>query len=146
MSLPRTLVRFAFLAAIAHQITYTLVEGSIFEDARQRVGSIHPTLAEFVRCHLCMGTWVSILLAAAYQPRLLRDVQPQRPTLMRRVLDLAGDAFLLSLGSRVWNEILALLRREVQVKETEVELRQKERDERQESEQGRSAYPGISIR
>ncbi|HYM50361.1 MAG TPA: hypothetical protein VET65_07270 [Candidatus Limnocylindrales bacterium] len=131
MSLTRTLVRFAFLAAIAHQITYTLVEGSIFEDARQRVSGLHPKLAEFVRCHLCMGTWVGLLLAAAYQPHLLRDVQPQRPSLVRRALDLAADAFLLALGARIWNEGLGLLRREVQVKQTEIDRR---------------AYPGISVR
>jgi hypothetical protein len=52
MGLGRTLLRFPFLAAIGHHVTYTVVEGGIFEDMRNRAGAIHPKLDEFVHWHL----------------------------------------------------------------------------------------------
>ncbi len=122
MSLGRTMMRFAFLAAIGHQVTYTLVEGGIFAGTRTRISSIHPKLEEFIHCHLCVGTWSGIMLAGLYQPNLLADAVGQKPPSgMRRVANLAGDAFLIALGTRVWNEVLALLRREVQLKQQTVE-------------------------
>jgi len=144
--LPRTLLRFAFLSAICHQITYTLVEGSVFEDARRRAAELNPRVGELVRCHLCLGTWVGVILAAAYQPQLLGEVRPQRPSLPRRALDLLGDAFLLALGGRVWNEGLGLLRNEVQAKRNAVEATEEPTEPRNVFEPGRSAYPGISVR
>src|SRR5207245_1614748 len=108
---------FAFLSAICHQVTYVLVEGSIFEDARRRAAESNPRLGELVRCHLCLGTWVGLLLAATYQPHLLSEVRTERPSLPRRALDLLGDAFLLALGGRVWNEFLSLLRNQLRVRE-----------------------------
>jgi hypothetical protein len=146
MGLSRTLLRFTFLSAICHQVTYTLVEGSIFEDARRRSAEVNPRLGDLVRCHLCTGTWVGLLLAAAYQPRLLSDVQQRRPSLTRRTLDLLGDAFLLALGGRVWNEGLGLLRNEVRVKEKTAEGAAAESESRAIIEPGRSAFPGISVR
>jgi hypothetical protein len=146
MGLSKTLVRFTFLSAICHQVTYTLVEGSIFEDARRRVAAVNPRLGDLVRCHLCTGTWVGLLLAAAYQPRLLSDVQPQRPSLVRRTLDLVGDAFLVALGGRVWNEGLGLLRNEVRVKESTAEGAAGGAEAGAIVEPGRSAFPGISVR
>jgi len=121
MSLGRTLMRFAFLAAIGHQITYTLVEGGIFADTRTRIAAIHPKLDEFIHCHLCVGTWSGIVLAGVYQPNLLADVVGKKPSGVRRVANLAGDALLIALGTRVWNEILGLLRREVQLKQQTAE-------------------------
>jgi hypothetical protein len=141
MSLARTLMRFAFLAAIGHQVTYTLVEGGIFSETREQVGSVHPKLHEFVHCHLCVGTWVGALLAAVYRPNLLADVDAKRPGAGRQLANLAGDAFLIALGTRVWNEALGWLRREVQVKQKTIEA--------VESAQVQSdgpAFPGISIR
>lgn len=120
MSLGRTLMRFAFLAAIGHQVTYTLVEGGIFAETRERIGAIHPKLDEFIHCHLCVGTWSGIVLAGVYRPNLLADVVGSKPSGGRRVANLAGDAFLIALGTRVWNEILGLLRREVQLKQQTV--------------------------
>lgn len=126
MSLSRTLTRFVFLAAIGHQVTYTLVEGSIFEEAREQVGTVHPKLRQFVHCHLCVGTWVGVTLAAAYRPGLLADVDIKHPSLARRTLDVAGDGLLLGLGIRVWNEGLGWLRRQVQVKDKEVQVKEAE--------------------
>lgn len=141
MSLTRTLMRFAFLAAIGHQITYTFVEGGIFAETRDRLGSIHPKVDEFVHCHLCVGTWVGTMLAALYRPNLLADVDAKRPGAFRQVANLAGDAFLIALGTRVWNEGLGWLRREVQVKQKTIEA-----VEEQTATTDRSPYPGISIR
>lgn len=134
MSLSRTLVRFLFLSAIGHQMTYTFVEGGIFEDVRNRLAAVHPKLDEFVHCHLCVGTWAGVMLAGVYRPNLLADVDGEPPSPARQVANFAGDAFLIALGTRLWNEVLGLLRREVQVKQKEIEA-----DEP-------AALPGISIR
>jgi hypothetical protein len=142
MSLGRTLMRFAFLAAIGHQITYTLVEGGIFADTRTRISAIHPKLDEFVHCHLCVGTWSGILLAGIYQPNLLADVAGKKPSGARHLANLAGDAFLIALGTRVWNEVLGLMRREVQLKQRTVEAVEQAEEIRIE----RPSMPGISVR
>lgn len=138
MSLARTLMRFAFLAAIGHQVTYTFVEGGIFADTRQQLGRLHPKVDEFVHCHLCVGTWVGALLAAVYRPNLLADVDSKPPAIPRQLANVAGDAFLIALGARVWNEALGWLRREVQVKQKTLEAAEDEGD--------RPGFPGISIR
>jgi hypothetical protein len=57
------------------------------------------------------------------------------------VANLAGDALLIAFGSRLWNEVLGLLQREVQKKQAEVEVVQ---DSLTDSEPTR--LPGISIR
>ncbi|MDQ6885142.1 MAG: hypothetical protein M3077_13065 [Candidatus Dormibacteraeota bacterium] len=122
MSLGRTMMRLAFLAAIGHQVTYTLVEGGIFAGTRTRISSVHPKLEEFIHCHLCVGTWSGIVLAGVYQPNLLADaVGHKPPSGPRRVANLAGDAVLIALGTRVWNEVLGLVRRQVQLKQQTVE-------------------------
>jgi hypothetical protein len=141
MSLGRTLTRFLFLAAIGHQLTYTMVEGGIFEDARHRVGGLHPKLDEFVHCHLCVGTWVGALLAGIYRPNLLADVGGRKPGPVRQLANVAGDAFLIALGTRVWNELLGWLRREVQVKQRTIEAVEAAGDDL-----AREGFPGISIK
>lgn len=142
MSLARTLTRAAFLAAIGHQITYTVLEGGIFEDARRRVSSLHPKADEFVHCQLCVGTWVGAVLAAIYRPNLLAEVDATPPAPARRIANLAGDAVLIALGSRVWNEMLGWLRREVQVKQKAIEAA----DESPPTDEEQPMPPGISIR
>ena len=142
MSLGRTLMRFAFLAAIGHQITYTFVEGGIFEGTRTRLSAIHPKLDEFVHCHLCVGTWSGIMLAGIYRPNLLADAAVPQKSAPRQLANLAGDAFLIALGTRVWNEILGLLRREVQLKQETVEA-VKEADR---ITLEKPSMPGISVR
>jgi hypothetical protein len=142
MSLARTLVRFVFLAAIGHQVTYAFVEGRIFEETRDRIGRLDPKVEEFVHCHLCVGTWVGALLAAIYRPNLLADVDGKRPGMPRQLANVAGDAVLIALGTRVWNEALGWLRREVQVKQKTIEAA----DGTEADGGGRPAFPGISIR
>ncbi len=135
-------MRFAFLAAIGHQVTYTIVEGGIFADTRTRISAIHPKLEEFIHCHLCVGTWSGVVLASVYRPNLLADAVGQRHTGARRVANLAGDAFLIALGTRLWNEVLALLRREVQLKQQTAEaLSEADRIAIE-----RPSIPGISVR
>jgi hypothetical protein len=147
MGLGRTLVRFVFLAAIGHQVTYTIVEGGIFEDMRRRASEIHPKLDEFVHCHLCVGTWAGAVLAAIYHPNLLADVDDKPASASRKIANLAGDAMLIALGTRLWNEILGLLRREVQVKQKEIDTpRIRHVNESAPIEIERAALPGISIR
>ena len=142
MSLGRTLMRFAFLAAIGHQVTYTIVEGGIFADTRTRISAIHPKLEEFIHCHLCVGTWSGMVLASVYRPNLLADAIGERQTGARRAANLAGDAFLIALGTRVWNEVLGLLRREVQLRQQTVEaIADADRIAIE-----RPALPGISVR
>lgn len=142
MSLARTLMRFAFLAAIGHQVTYTFVEGGIFAGARERLGNLHPKVDEFVHCHLCVGTWVGGVLAAVYRPNLLADVESKPPGIPQQLANVAGDAFLIALGTRVWNEALGWLRREVQVKQKTLEAAESGVDETSD----RGGFPGISIR
>jgi hypothetical protein len=142
VSLARTLTRFLFLAAIVHQVTYTFVEGGIFEDVRRRLSAVDPKLEEFVHCHLCVGTWVGMVLAAIYRPNLLADVDRKRPSMPRQVANVAGDAFLIALGTRVWNEALGWLRREVQVKQKTIEAV----EDAQQIGEDQPALPGISIR
>jgi len=146
MSLGRTLLRFFFLAAIGHQVTDTVVEGSIFEDVRYRVSAIHPKLDEFVHCHLCIGTCAGVVLASIYHPNLLADVEA-RPSAARKAANLAGDAILIALGTRLWNEVLGWRRRGVQVKQNDIELAAAERlDDSAPIELDRATLPGISIR
>jgi hypothetical protein len=142
MSLGRTILRFLFLSAIGHQMTYTFVEGGIFEDVRKRLAAVHPKLDEFVHCHLCVGTWAGVMLAAIYRPNLLADVGGKPPSAVRQAANAASDAFLIALGTRHWNEVLGLLRREVQVKQKEVEAV----EPREPIAIEPPVYPGISIR
>jgi hypothetical protein len=135
-------MRFAFLAAIGHQVTYTIVEGGIFADTRTRVSAIHPKLEEFIHCHLCVGTWSGIMLASIYRPNLLADATGDRKSGGRQLANLAGDAFLIALGTRVWNEVLGLLRREVQLKQQTAEAI----SEADRITLERPSMPGISVR
>lgn len=141
MSLARTLTRLAFLAAIGHQITYNVVEGGIFEDARRRLSGLHPKADQFVHCHVCVGTWVGVVLATIYRPNLLAEVDGTPPGPARQIANLAGDAVLISLGTRAWNEMFAWLRREVQTKQKAIEA-----DDEPPTDDEQAMQPGISIR
>lgn len=138
----RTTQRFLFLAAIGHQLTYTVVEGGILEGARRQIGGVHPKLDEFIRCHLCVGTWVGAVLAAIYRPNLLADVDGKPVSAVRHLADFAGDAVLIALGTRLWSEALGLLSREAQVKQREIERA----PEAEPMELEPVTLPGISIR
>ena len=142
MSLGRAMLRFFFLAAIGHQLTYTFVEGGIFEPTRRRLSTVHPSVDEFVHCHRCVQTWVGIVLAAVYRPHLLADVDGRPPSAARNAANVAGDAVLIALGTGLWTDVLGLLRREVRIKQVEIEPA----DESAPLEIDRAVLPGISIR
>lgn len=142
MSLGRTLMRFTFLTAISHQITYTLVEGGILEDGRHRLSRIDPRVDEFIHCHLCVATWVGAVLAAIYRPNLLAAGEGKPASAPRQIANLAGDAILIALGTRAWNELLGLLRRQVQGTERVIDGA----DETEGIEVQGQPLPGISLR
>ena len=141
MQAGRTLLRFLFLSALGHQVTYTLVEGGIFEAPRRRLAAIHPRVDEFVHCHLCVGTWIGAVLAAVYRPNLLGEVTSRPSGALVDAANVAGDALLIGFGSRAWNEVLGLLRREVEKKQAEIEVVHDSPADTQPT-----MLPGISIR
>ncbi len=142
MSLGRAMLRFFFLAAIGHQLSCTFVEGGIFEPARRRLSTVHPRLDEFVHCRRCVETSVGIVLAAVYRPHLLADVDGRPPSPARNAVNAAGDAVLIALGTRLWNDLLGLLRREARIEQAEIEAV----DDAAPIEIERPVLPGISIR
>ncbi|HET9849704.1 MAG TPA: hypothetical protein VFR68_14245, partial [Candidatus Dormibacteraeota bacterium] len=77
-----------------------------------------------------------------YRPNLLTDVEGTRPGPARRLANLAGDAILIAVGTRVWNEALAWLRRQGKVEPPTVEAR----DQSEAAEEESPMHPGISIR
>ena len=83
-----------------------------------------------------------MVLAVIYRPNPLADLDNKGPALGRQAANVAGDAFLIALGTRVRNEALGWLRREVQVKQQTIEAA----DGAQAGEAELSAMPGISIR
>src|SRR5438046_3396625 len=104
MSLGRTLLRYLFRAGIGHQVTYTVVEGGIFEPTRRRLSTTHPRVDEFVHCHLCVGTWIGIVLAVIYRPQLLGSVDARPPTTESNVAYVASEVDLIALGNMQWHD------------------------------------------
>lgn len=125
-----TLQRFLvwiFLGAINHQVTYILAEGGIFEPQRGWVEKRNAWLGQFVRCELCMGTWVGLWMALVFRPGLVPV--PRVATWGSRanamfigVVSFFADAFLIAFLGRVFNELLAISRKEVAVKEEAAEF------------------------
>ena len=113
MNITRQLFRLALLGAIDHQITHTVVVGSVFANFRQFCKNCQPWLGKLVTCQLCLGTWVGIVLALLFQPRFVEPGQPGRPAreprLVRRLAAFIGDAFAIALASRFYTEVLAIL-------------------------------------
>ncbi|TMD66918.1 MAG: hypothetical protein E6I84_04470 [Chloroflexi bacterium] len=134
-------MRFLFLTAIGQEVSHTLAEADGFEEVRQRISRLDPRLDAFVHCQLCIATWVGFILAATYRTNVLAAVDGRRPSAARRVANVAGDAVLITLATRWWQEVLALLRREVQPKRLRAVAEPAER-----IEFDRPMLPGISIR
>jgi len=127
----RTLVRFLLLGAINHQITIIVVESLLFKGFRAYVAARSRYLGELVSCHLCFGTWVGFGLALLFRPHFVEAsaIAPESSTEERIFRDFAyfvGDSFAIALGGRVFNEVLGLLRREVEVMDEERELLEEE--------------------
>jgi hypothetical protein len=118
-------MRFLFLTAIGHELSYSLVETEGSNDIRQQLTNLS----------------VGFVLAGIYRPNLLGGTDGRRPSAARRIAHLAADAVLIGLGTRWWHDVLAVIRRQVQAKQQQDDL---DAAERMESE--RSSLPGISIR
>jgi hypothetical protein len=120
----RSLWRFLFLAAIGHEVSYTLVKADRLDSARQRLTNI----------------WIGLTLAGIYRPNLLAHAD-RRSSVARQVANVAADAALIALATRGWHEGLAVLRREILARQTEAEVEPAPRIEIE-----RPVLPGISIR
>src|SRR5439155_1601139 len=105
-----------------------------------RVGTAAGLLATSRNLGMALGTATAAAVIALRLPVHLAD--QLSPTAARKVANVAGDAVLIALGTRLWNDALGLLRHEVQVKQTEIEAA----DESGPIELERAVLPGISIR
>jgi hypothetical protein len=126
MNPAQQVLRLALLGAINHQVTHICVRGSIFQDARQRCGEIHPKLGQLVTCPLCYGTWVGFLMALVFRPKVIEAAQAGQPIPQpRRVRKLAAffaDAFAIALAGRFFTEVLAILAHQAGLKERQDDL------------------------
>lgn len=113
--------RLLALAAACHQITFIVVESWLFKGLREAAAVRSEHLGRLVSCHLCFGTWVGLALAAVFRPTLVPPSPPARGA-VRGVLAWLVDAFVISLVARVMNEVIAIVRKDVEVKEQEARL------------------------
>ena len=124
MSLGRSLVRFLFLTAIGHEVTYTIVKADRFDDGRQRLASL----------------LVGFVLAGIYRPNLLADGGGRRSA-VRQAANLTADAVLIGIGTRWWHDILDARPREIRSTGHQIDHQVADR-----IELDRATLPGISIR
>lgn len=133
MNLTRQFFRLAILGAVNHQVTHICVAGSIFEDTRQGFKSFHPRLGELVSCHLCLGTWVGMLLALLFHPGFIksspRQLPLQRPKRSHQLAAFFADAFAIALAGRFYTEVLAILAGQAAVQNEQRELIEKQLDQ-----------------
>lgn len=134
-------MRFLFLAAIGHQVTYGVVEGDDFDDVRRRLSRLDSRVDAFVHCPPCVAVWVGFILASIYRPNLLADLGGRRPSAARQVANLAADAVLIALGTSWWHEGLHLMQRVIERERPQTEVEPADRVEIE-----RPTLPGISIR
>jgi uncharacterized protein DUF1360 len=121
------LTKLLLFGAVNHQITIIVVESALFRGLRNATKRRSRYLGELISCHLCFGTWVGFLLALVFRPALAS--MPPVPGFprgldqtVRRGAVLVSDGFAIALVGRIFNEVLGLLKREVQVREEEGEL------------------------
>jgi hypothetical protein len=121
------LTKLLLFGAVNHQITIIVVESLLFRGVRREVQRRSSYLGELLSCHLCFGTWVGFLLSLIFRPAL--SSMPPVPGLPRAVDEVlrrgavtVSDGFAIALAGRVYNEVLGLLKREVEVKAEEGEL------------------------
>ena len=103
-------VRWLVVAAACNQITTIVTESLLFQPVRERISERSRYAGELVSCHLCFGTWVGFALALVTPPGVVRGV----PGVSRLV-----EAFSISFGGRLFNEVAGLLKREVRHTEEE---------------------------
>jgi len=98
------------LAAAAAQITIIVTESLAFQPLRRAVKARSFHLGELVRCFLCCGTWVGLVLSLIARPRRTRPGGPAGP-----LLAWALDGLAIAFAGRLLNELTGKLRREVKV-------------------------------
>jgi len=140
MEVLRQLLRLALLGAINHQVTHICVRGSIFDDVRRRCADLHPKLGQLVTCSLCYGTWVGLLMALVFRPRVIEAAQfgqpiPQ-PRRIRKLAVFFADAFAIALFGRFFTEILAILASQAGIKEHQQQLLATQLEQVQETTRG----------
>lgn len=113
--------RLVALAAACHQITFIVVESWLFKGLRDAAAARSEHLGKLLSCHLCLGTWVGLALAALFRPTLVPPTASVRGP-ARAMLAWAVDGFVISLVARVLNETIASVREDVEVKRKEAEL------------------------
>jgi hypothetical protein len=118
-------LRLLLLGAACHQIAHIVTQSLLFKPLREGLRERWRYLGDLVSCHLCFSTWVGLGLALLFRPRF---VQPPRllparnlDSVLRTVATTAVDAFAIGVVARGFNEVLALLKREVEIREEEVE-------------------------
>jgi hypothetical protein len=137
MDLSLQLFRLALLGAIDHQITHTIVAGSIFADVRQRCTDFNSRLGQLVTCHLCFGTWVGFLLALVFHPGFVSpDPSRRQPKPVRALVAFLADAFAIALASRFYTEILAILAGRAAVEKEQERLIEEQVKERERAASG----------
>lgn len=117
--------RILALGAACHQITFIVVESWLFLGLRDWSAARNEHLGKLVSCHLCFGTWVGLILAALFRPRLVPP-SGYLPGPARMLVGWVVDGFVIALVGRVMNELLGMLRKDVEVKAKEAELLEEE--------------------
>ena len=90
------------LGAINHQIAHIVTQGVVFDTLRARAKAVHPKLGYLLSCHLCFGTWIGFVMAAAVTVPL--PFEPAHP-----LVGFLSAAFLIAFVGRIWNELWAIL-------------------------------------
>jgi hypothetical protein len=126
-------VRLLLLGAACHQITQIVTESLLFEPVRRGLRTRSRYLGELVSCHLCFSTWVAMFFALVFRPAFVVPhgfTRSRGPDTLARVAAAAVvDTFAIAAVARAVNEVLGLMKREVELREEEVEELQEERAE-----------------
>ena len=117
------MTRLALLAAACHQATFIVVESWLFAGLRESLRRRSTHLGKLVSCHLCTGMWIAFGLAALFRPRTVppSGVVSGRA---RALSSFAVDSLVIALAGRVLNEVIGVVRREVEVRERRAKLLQ----------------------
>lgn len=130
-------MRLALLSAACQQVTFILVESWLFRGLRETLARRSEHLGRLVSCHLCSGMWVGLALAALFRPAAVPP--PRLHGHARALATYVLDGTLIAFGGRVMNELIAWVRRDVDLKQREARLlearaRQNERSAEEEAQ------------
>ena len=112
--------RLVLLSAACHQVTFIIVESWLFKGLRDALARRNEHLGRLVSCHLCTGTWVALGMAALFRPMAVPPAALRGRA--RGVAAYAADSLIIAFGGRVLNEVIAVVRREVEIRERAARL------------------------